>query len=96
MAKGKRRQSGRAALQKPAGNEEGVLEETTPGSEWMKYGVTGQQGQGLERPEMKPRAEQGLPVKGLETGDPAFLTCHGPFTLVVKPGFLPRIMSASA
>lgn len=56
----------------------------------------GQQGQGLEWSEVKPRAEKGLPEKGLGTGVPAFLMGHGPFTPVVKPGFLPRIMSASA
>lgn len=56
----------------------------------------GQEGKGSGWPEMKPRAEQGLPGKGLEPGVPAFLTCHGPFTPVAKPGFLPRIMSASA
>lgn len=56
----------------------------------------GQEGKGSVQPEMKPRAEQGLPVQGLETGVLAFLTHHVPFTPVWKPGFLPRIMSASA
>lgn len=57
LAKGKSVQSRRAALQKPAGSEDVVFEETVYSSVWVKYGVTRSKGWGAARDEAEGKTE---------------------------------------